>query len=66
MKEIRNLTLTVVTGDGQWGQCYNESSCSGMIGMVNRKEVDFAIGMYKILQGFQRIVNPRCIRHKLL
>ena len=45
MKEIRNLTITVVTGDGTWGLCYNESSCSGMIGMVNRKEVDLAIGI---------------------
>ena len=45
MKKTRNLTITVVTGDGTWGLCYNESSCSGMIGMVNRKEVDFAIGM---------------------
>ena len=44
MKEIRNLTITVVTGDGTWGLCYNRSRCSGMIGMVNRKEVDFAIG----------------------
>ena len=47
MKEIRNLTVTVVTGESTWGLCYNESSCSGMIGMVNRKEVDFAIGIIK-------------------
>ena len=42
IKQARNLT--VVTGDGYWGKCYNETSCTGMIGMVNRKEVDFAIG----------------------
>ena len=52
MKDIRNLTITVVTGDGTWGFCYNESNCTGMIGMVNRKEVDFAIGMFK--QVFQK------------
>ena len=54
IKQARNLTITVVSGDGYWGKCYNETSCTGMIGMVNRKEADFAIGM-KLIRGSKKL-----------
>ena len=47
MKHTRNITFTLIPGDGKWGNCYNKTSCSGMIGMVNREEVDFALGITK-------------------
>ena len=28
----------------KWGDCYGMNNCTGMIGMVDRKEVDLAIG----------------------
>ena len=45
MKQTRNVTISFVTGDGAWGLCHNSSSCTGMVGMVNRREVDFALGI---------------------
>ena len=46
IQHARNITLTVVRPiDGQWGNCFGENICTGMIGMVQRKEVDFALGM---------------------
>ena len=46
IQEARNCTFTIVRPhDGQWGFCYGNNNCSGMIGLVNRKEVDFAIGL---------------------
>ena len=46
MKEARNLTLTpVVPQDRLIGNCYGSNNCTGIIGMVNRKEVDFALGI---------------------
>ena len=45
LKEARNCTLEVVIpDDGLWGNCYGKNNCSGMIGLVDRKEVDFAMG----------------------
>ena len=45
----------VSEADYTWGLCYgyNETSwtCDGMIGMVNRSEVDFALGMSWHLDG---------------
>ena len=48
MKHARNTSFTFVrSADGQWGgTCYTSNNCSGMIGMVNRKEVDLALGRY--------------------
>ena len=43
----RNCTFTVVIPPNQrdmWGDCYANKTCTGMIGLVNRSEVDFAIG----------------------
>ena len=46
-KNARNCTFQVVIpDDGLWGNC-NEENCTGMIGLVNRSEVDFAFGMLK-------------------
>ena len=43
----RNFTYTVVrSSDGTWGWCSEPNNCTGMIGMVNRKEVDFVLGNY--------------------
>ena len=52
MKNARNCTFTVmIPPDGLWGNCYGNHNCSGMIGMVNRSEVDFAIG--KVLRMYE-------------
>ena len=43
----RNFTYTVVISyDGRAGFCSEPNNCTGTIGMVNRKEVDFALGNY--------------------
>ena len=46
MKQAKNISFTLVApSDGLWGgTCYSSNNCSGMIGMVNRKEVDMALG----------------------
>ena len=46
MQKARNFTVTLVKdkGEGQWGRCYAVGNCTGMLGMVNRGEVDFALG----------------------
>ena len=40
----RNFTYTVVLSSE--GFCSQPNNCTGTIGMVNRKEVDFALGNY--------------------
>ena len=46
IKEARNCTFTVMTPpDGLWGQCYGTNNCTGMLGMVTRLQVDFALGI---------------------
>ena len=50
IQKARNCTFTVVIPpDMSWGNCYDNNTCTGMIGLVNRSEVDFAIGMYHTL-----------------
>ena len=45
MQQARNFTFTIVSkADFEWGVCHEVDNCTGMIGMVNRKEVDFALG----------------------
>ena len=45
MQKARNCTFTVVVPpDGLFGSCYGNNSCTGMLGLVNRSEVDFATG----------------------
>ena len=47
MQQKRNITFTLIEEpNAMWGNCEGSNNCSGMIGMVNRKEADFALGMY--------------------
>ena len=47
MQKARNFTFTMVhEADYVWGVCYAINNCTGMIGMVNRKEVDLALGNF--------------------
>ena len=46
IKQARNVTFSIVRPPTySWGYCYGANNCTGMIGMVNRGEVDFAIGI---------------------
>ena len=46
VQKARNCTFTVVIPpDGLWGNCYGKNNCTGMIGLVSRSEVDFALGI---------------------
>ena len=46
IQDARNCTFTVVIPpDLSWGNCYGNNNCTGMIGLVNRREVDFALGI---------------------
>ena len=47
VKLARNVTFEILRPPSPptWGYCYGENNCTGMIGMVNRREVDFAIGI---------------------
>ena len=46
MQKFKNFTFTFISGaDNVWGQCRSMNGSSGMIGMVTRKEVDFALGI---------------------
>ena len=42
----KNVTFSILRPQGspKWGDCYGHNNCTGMIGMVNRREVDFALG----------------------
>ena len=45
MQKARNFTFTFVSeADNVWGHCRSMNNSSGMIGMITRKEVDFALG----------------------
>ena len=62
IKHARNVTFSIVTPPKkEFGFCYGTSNCTGMIGMVNRREVDFALGALHIsfdqpIDGIKR--NP--------
>ena len=44
----RNVTFSILRPwPANLGTCFGVNNCTGMIGMVNRREVDFAIGMLK-------------------
>ena len=46
VKLARNVTYSILRPpDGSWGVCHGVNNCTGMIGMVNRAEVDFALGI---------------------
>ena len=45
MQRARNFTFTLVHGEeDEWGTCFAVNNCTGMIGVVNNGEVDFALG----------------------
>ena len=45
VKLARNVTFSILVEPTQtWGYCHSMNNCTGMIGMVNRREVDFALG----------------------
>ena len=45
MQRARNFTFEIYRpSDGEWGGCNENNECTGMIGMVSRNEVDFALG----------------------
>ena len=46
IKLKRNVTFSLLRPPSpKWGYCHGENNCTGMIGMVQRREVDFALGM---------------------
>ena len=46
IKKARNCTYKIIRSpDGLWGHCYGINNCTGMLGLVNRKEADFALGL---------------------
>ena len=49
MQQARNFTFFIVRPPNEdWGTCNGRNNCSGMIGMVNRREADFAITGFRI------------------
>ena len=49
VKLTRNVTFSISSPTTRtWGFCYAMNNCTGMIGMVNRKEVDFALGEFPV------------------
>ena len=45
-QKARNFTFTLVRPpDDRWGHCEGKHNCTGLLGLLIRKEVDFAIGM---------------------
>ena len=48
VERVRNVTFSIIRHPNPtWGLCYDKNNCTGMIGMVNRGEVDFALGKLK-------------------
>ena len=49
VKSATNVTLSIQFFDplesGGTGTCYDKDNCTGMIGMVNQRVVDFSIGI---------------------
>ena len=47
MQKAKNFSFTFISEvDNMWGQCHSMNASTGMIGMVTRKEVDFALGKH--------------------
>ena len=58
MKAARNFTYTIVREpDGIWGNCDGKHNCTGMVGMVLRGEVDFALGNFELTIFQQYLKN---------
>ena len=53
MQQARNFTFEIVSvANYVWGSCHEVDNCTGMIGMVNRKEADFALGNVQVAYIF--------------
>lgn len=68
MKAARNFTYTIVREpDGIWGNCEGKHNCTGMVGMVLRGEVDFALGNteFKLFleKCFENFTQDHLLRH---
>ena len=50
----RNFTYNVVEPE-EWGWCLEPNNCTGLLGMVNRREADVAIGKYDGSCSFRRM-----------
>ena len=49
VKLARNVTFSIMNPrTSTWGHCRAKNNCTGMIGMVNRREVDFALGKFPV------------------
>ena len=48
MAKVDNFTFTLVEAGDVCGRCYDRYNCTGMTGMVNRGEVDLALGMNRM------------------
>ena len=47
MQRARNFNFTIdVPPDGLWGTCKEQNNCTGMLGTVNMREADLALGKY--------------------
>ena len=47
IQHARNITFSISrTSDGNWGVCHEKNNCTGMIGVVNRREADLALGIF--------------------
>ena len=47
VQQARNVTFTLVhEPEYIWGYCSEVNNCSGMVGMVNKNEVDFGLGKF--------------------
>ena len=58
VKHARNVTYSILKPPTlEWGICYSPNNCTGMIGMVNRREVDFALGKCNICYTMEFITK---------
>ena len=47
LQQARNFTFTLIHEPNfEWGSCSAINNCTGMVAMVNMKEVDFALGRF--------------------
>ena len=52
IQHAQNVTFSILRApDHEWGVCYAKDNCTGMIGVINRKEADFAIGIFMFGQN---------------
>ena len=52
MAKEDNFTFTLVEWNDVCGSCFDRYNCSGMTGLVNRGEVDIALGKKKLFVKF--------------